>query len=246
MNSKLIIGLAMSFLGGAAAGIAGTYIYMKKVYCDKRIEDGINEFILNRYDAATGEVKEDANMESEGEEHEGTIHSSTVPKYQTPVSERVPYNEFYDKKSPQDILAEKEHPLDSDEDDEDNKMLDGMDDNEREAYLAGLNASKEHEAYVKGEMDPVEVIEEDEYGINPEYDDDVLIYWLGDDILTNELEEVVFDQLKDTLWDVFTDEWLAAAEKDPEADSNRLYVRHHEFLKDYMILPDARAYYDSH
>lgn len=249
MNSRIVIGLIGSFLGGAAAGIAGTYIYMKKSYCEKKIDEGIQDYILHRYDVETGEVLED---DAEGASEDlspseiANIARSSVPKYQTPVADRTPYNEFYEKKSPQDILAESEHPLDSNEDDEDNDVLDKMGESEREAYLSGLSASEEHAAYVRGEMNPIELISEDEFGKREDFDDDVLIYWLGDDIITTDLEEVIFDELKDGLLDadVFTDEWRSRAEADP--DGNSLYIRHHEFMKDYEILPDTRAYWECH
>lgn len=248
MNSKVIIGLIGSFVGGAFAGIAGTYIYMKKSYCDKKIDEGIQDYILHRYDVETGEVKEESDREDGEESSEGhhDISSTTVPKYQTPYEDRTHYDEFFEKKSPQEVLAEREHPLDSDEDDEDNDILNEMGEGEREAYLEGLSKSEEHAAYVRGEMDPVEIIDEDDYGSEYDYDDDVLIYWLGDDILTTETEEMVFDELKDGLVDIFTDSWKESAEKNPEDEGSRLYVRHHEFMKDYMIVPDARAYFECH
>ena len=246
MNSKLVIGLVGSFVGGVFAGIAGTYVYMKKAYCDKKIEEGIEEYILHRYDGSSGDGAKNAKDDKEADDGEIKIEPSAVPKYQTPVEDRVPYDEFYDKKPPQDILAESEHPLDSDEDDDDNEILDSMGEEEREVYLEGLNASKEHEAYVKNQLNPIEIITEDEYGRLPGYEDDVLVYWLGDDILTDETEDVVFEQLSDSLSPAFSDEWHETAEKDVDSDEARLYIRNHEFMKDYMILPDIRAYYETH
>jgi hypothetical protein len=103
MNSKMIIGLVGSFIGGACAGIAGTYIYMKKVYCDKKIDEGIQDYILHRYDVETGEVKEgaDSDEKDDHEEHHD-ISSTTVPKYQTPYEDRTRYDEFFEKKETQD------------------------------------------------------------------------------------------------------------------------------------------------
>lgn len=249
MNSKYIIGLIGSFIAGAACGIAGTYLYMKKSYCDKKIDEGIADYILHKYDAeddAEDDVEDVSDDDTDNGISSGKIDATTVPKYQTPTEERVPYNEFYDKKPPQDILAEREHPVDSDEDDDDNEVLDEMGESEREAYLDGLSTSMEHEAYLRGELSAIEIITEDEYGKRPDYDDDVLVYWLGDDILTTELEEVVLEELSDSLMDAFTDEWIKKAEADVDSDDARLFIRNHEFMKDYMILPDIRAYWEHH
>ena len=248
MNSKIIFGLVGSFIAGACAGIAGTFVYMKKSYCDAKIDEGIQDYILHRYDKENEEVSEgegDSDNGNDGEtKEEPHISATTVPKYVSPDNERVRYNEFYDKKSPQDILAEREHPVDSDEDSDDNDNLEGMNEEETENYLEGLSASEEHAAYVRGELDPIEIIPESEWDTNPEYTPITLFYWLGDDILADEQDEVVFDILKESLSDLFTDEVIAKAQADPE--NFKIFVRNHEFAADYMILFVTKAYWENH
>lgn len=242
MESKVIIGLIGSFVAGACAGIAGTFIYMKKSYCEAKIDEGIEEYIRSTY-----VKKEYSGKEREKEDTEDDdilVNSTTVPRFVTPDKERVPYNEFYDKKTPQEVLAEHEHPLDSDEDDEDNDIMEGLSEEERENYLQGLSASKEHEAYVKGDLPAIERIPESEWDMNPEFEGITLFYWLGDDILTDEEEATVFPQLQESLSDVFTEDVISRASKDPE--NYKIFVRNHEFMKDYMILFVDRAYWESH
>lgn len=240
MDKRVVVGLIGSFIAGACAGIAGTFIYMKEKYCEEKIEEGIQDYILHRYDGK--ELSgDDAGKE---EKDEPSINTTTVPKYVTPDKERVPYNEFYEKKSPQDILAEREHPLDSNEDDDDNDILEDLSEEERENYIDGLNKSEEHRAYVDGELPSVERIPEDEWDMNPDYEGITLFYWLGDDTLTDEEEETIFPQLQETLSDIFTEDVIDRANRDTE--NYKIFVRNHEFMKDYMILFVDRAYWESH
>lgn len=244
MNNKVIFGLVGSFLAGAFAGIGGTYLYMKKVYCDKKIDEGIADYILHRYDGSEEIVKEAVSDDEELDDGDIPVNADIVPKYQTPVNERVDYGSFYEKKSPQEILAEREHPVDSDEDDEHNDILENMSEEDQENYQQGLDASLEHEAYVRGEIDANEIIPESEWDNNPTFEGVTLFYWLGDDILTDELEEVIFDPLKNSLAGLFTDKVIEKAQNDPE--NYKLFVRNHEFSKDYMILFVDRAFWESH
>lgn len=248
MNAKLIIAAVGTFIAGACAGISGTYIYMKRAYCERKIDEGIQEYIKSQYDPKTGSTgateASEADDEEENDPARPNFHETTVPKYQTPVKDRVAYNEFYDKKSPQDILAEREHPLDSDEDDKDNDILEGMSEEERENYLDGLDKSAEHAAYTAGKIGANEFIDELDWDKNDDFDGIALFYWLGDDILTDEVEDPILDPLKDSLMDIFTDEVMAKANRDPE--NFKLFVRNHEFMKDYMIIFVNRAFWGEH
>ena len=248
MNAKQIAALIGTFLAGAFSGIAGTYIYMKNVYCDKMIDEGIQDYILHRYDVETGEVinDEDGEDEENNGDNSQAFKKNVVPKYQTPLEDQVKYNEFYEKKSPQDILAENEHPLDGDEEDKDEEeLMEDVNEEERENYLNGLNESLEHAAYSKGDLNPVEIIDKNSFGNNPEYDDVVLIYWLGDDTISDELEEPLHELLTDSLFNyAITKTWVNEANRHP--DTTELYVRHHEFKKDYKIITDSRGYLECH
>lgn len=227
---KFIAKIVGACASSALLGCLGTYIYMKKVVVPKAIDEGIADYILHRYDGSN-ENEDDAIEESE----EGKI-KRLDRKNRSDIYSK---DSFYNKKDPQDILAEREHPTDDDEEDDIGEYEND------EAYMEGLNNSLEHKAYIEGRLPRIELIDEREYDHNPDFYSSVLFYWLGDDIVSDGDEEVLEkEEVEHVCGDALSDEWKDKASENPL--EMHLYFRNREIMKEFMVIPIADAYWSRH
>lgn len=238
MNSKIIAAIVGGFIGGAVSGVLGTYFYMKDK-CEERIDAEVSAF----YSYRDGEVCDEDEEESAVNPASERPTLGDIPKYQTPKDERRNYGavyeegDLYKEKSPVELLAEREHPEDSDED--------GVEEDFEgdETYLEGAISSQEHEKIVHENISPT-VITEAEFEALDGFEPYFLYYWLSDDILADADDEVIEDWEK-TVGDSIDDSgWLERLRKNRNSDE-KLYIRNWQIGCDYCLEAVNAAYFES-
>lgn len=248
MRRDVIEAFAGGLIGGAVAGVCGCYFYMKDK-CEQFIDEEIADYkarmkrekTFSDTSVATLEVSLDDGKE--GEIRPGSTLDS-LPKYQTAADDREDYTKYYEdsdlykEKSPIQVLAEREHPEDSDEDGVDEELVN------EEGYEEGLIASSEHERVVMEGVEPVEITQ---YAFEEEkfFDKQFIYYWLNDDILADADDQVISDWEKTIGNCLDKGGWLDRARRDPDTEE-KLYIRNHIFEVDYCLEAVNGAFYETH
>lgn len=249
----MIFAAVASFICGAGAGCGITYYYMKKHYCDKKIDEGINDYILHRYNSeggvagdfeneAAGDVKE-----GEDSENETNISSSSIPKYQTPLDNYTPYEKYFDNEKnvnkKDSVRASNGLKNDgsvgevADSEKSRGSALEGDAKASDKTDISSSYASLDEKDWIEEE---IVVIDEDSYG-KCGYKTAKLRYWLWDNVISDKNDEELVDPER-VIGNVITDKWLGEAEDN--SGNGTIFFRNHPLRMDYCLTTVDDSYYD--
>lgn len=254
-GSKIVWALG-GLLVGCVGGGVGTYFFMK-TKCEEYIELEINNYIhdyeLSHEVENEGAKAIDLRIEGEIDDDEEYVESRVNPTSKVRDIRRarntdkdVDYTKFcdYKDKSPQEILAESEHPMDDDEE-EDGSITTDMDDEEEEAYRQAKRASEEQELYIQNDTEPWVISEEDFDAADNQYEKVGLYYYLVDDVICDDdgslIENwglLVGDLLEDSGW---IDECA-----DNPSSADKIFIRNPKLSMDYVVTAINEAYFENH
>ena len=210
MNKSLLIQIGIG-VGGAAVGSLVTWIFTKKHY-EKVAEDEIAEARAFYSNMKISEyVKKNENKEINVKETKGEVEISGRP----PV---VDYTKFYRVVSEEE-LAENESPPEGVMDEDESKELD--------RYLDGHKMT----ADVAADCD-IKIISEDSFNNDfPQYSKSTLMYYVGDDTLATEEDEVIdnWDEVVGDLLDIYGFRY------DDYEGNDHMYIRNGFLGTDYEV-----------
>jgi len=238
MFNNLIKVLAI-FAAGAISGSGITYILVKKKF-EKKADDEIAE-MKEYYDhhaltyeelVKRGHIADEPKEEKKDEDIPQSYQSS-APKegklVRGGVKKAVPidYTVFYRPEDDTDP-AESEHPRDDDE--------------ETQKEYQGSVLTKEHQQAKHREP---RIIKHSDFGSEPHYTTQTLIYYTEDDILTlgedqSEEEVADFDEIESMIGDALTKYGFI------DNDEDHIYVRNDQRCCDYEIVKVFGSFYDGH
>ena len=236
-----LIKYLITFAIGAASGSGITYILVKKKF-EKKADDEIAE-MKEYYDhhaltyeelVERGRIADDGRKEEKKEEDIPQSYQSSAPKEGklvrgSAVKRAVPidYTVFYKPEDDTDP-AESEHPRDDDE--------------ETQKEYQGSVLTEEHQQAKHREP---RIIKHTDFGSEPHYTTQTLIYYTEDDILTlgedqSEEEVADFDEIESMIGDALTKYGFV------DNDEERIYVRNDQRCYDYEIVKVFGSFYDGH
>ena len=214
MPKKIVI-----FLGGVAAGIAGSAFFFKKYY-EKRCDEDVAA-IKKEYKEAEGELHKTKEKLTEEISQVNEI-GKELTKEKLGIgkkkinTEKTNYGAKFQRGEVDP--AEKESP---------------KEDGEDEDYLASKRLND-----MRGDPNHVpEVISEDEYGSNPVYEAAEWTLYLGDGVVANENDEMIDDP------DYFVGDLINSTGFE-QGDEPTMCVRNYEVGMDIMITKAYSSYSD--
>lgn len=234
-----LIKYLITFAIGAASGSGITYILVKKKF-EKKADDEIAE-MKEYYDhhaltyeelVKRGRIADEPKEEKKDEDIPQSYQSS-APKegklVRGGVKKAVPidYTVFYKPEDDTDP-AESEHPRDDDE--------------EMQKEYQGSVLTQEHQQAKHREP---RIIKHSDFGSEPHYTTQTLIYYTEDDILTlgedqSEEEVADFDEIESMIGDALTKYGFL------DNDEDHIYVRNDQRCCDYEIVKVFGSFYDGH
>ena len=236
-----LIKYLITFAIGAASGSGITYILVKKKF-EKKADDEIAE-MKEYYDhhaltyeelVARGRIADGGRKEEKKEEDIPQSYQSSAPKEGklvrgTGSKKAVPidYTAFYKSEDDTDP-AESEHPMDDDE--------------EMQKEYQGSVLTEE---YQQAKHREPRMIKHSDFGSEPHYTTQTLIYYTEDDILTlgedqSEEEVADFDEIESMIGDALTKYGFV------DNDEDHIYVRNDQRCCDYEIVKVYGSFYDGH
>lgn len=239
MFNNLIKVLAI-FAAGAISGSGITYILVKKKF-EKKADDEIAE-MKEYYDhhaltyeelVKRGRIADEPKEEKKEENIPQSYRTSAPDEGKLVrgggVKKAVPidYTVFYKPEDDTDP-AESEHPMDDDE--------------ETQKEYQGEVLTKEHQQVKYREP---RIIKHSDFGSEPHYTTQTLIYYTEDDILTlgedqSEEEVADFDEIESMIGDALTKYGFI------DNDEDHIYVRNDQRCCDYEIVKVFGSFYDGH
>ena len=232
----------MIFLGGALSGAAISFVYLNKRYTDKLNKE--IEGLRGSYDSIFEEQRKRI-KEAEAELNKG-VTSTDVVNHVIDILEEKKVNyasyskdgvkfdaeTFHDKssiKEPEPRDLENLHPVDSDED-EDEEYSELTD--EEANYIAVNELNTQHEL---SRGDKPKLIKYEDYGEDHTLETTTLLYYVDNDILTTEDEEEIPDprMLVGNCLDKFGFR---------DSDENSIFVRNSRLGFDYEIVKVYDSY----
>lgn len=240
MNNLILIKYLITFAIGAASGSGITYILVKKKF-EKKADDEIAE-MKEYYDhhaltyeelVKRGRIADDRRKEEKKEDIPQSYQSSAPKEGKlvrgSGVKKTVPidYTVFYKPEDDTDP-AESEHPRDDDE--------------ETQKEYQGSVLTQEHQQAKHREP---RIIKHSDFGSEPHYTTQTLIYYTEDDILTlgedqSEEEVADFDEIESMIGDALTKYGFV------DNDEDHIYVRNDQRCCDYEIVKVFGSFYDGH
>lgn len=230
------------FLGGALSGAAISFVYLNKRYTDKLNKE--IEGLRGSYDSIFEEQRKRI-KEAEAELNKG-VTSTDVVNHVIDILEEKKVNyasyskdgvkfdaeTFHDKssiKEPEPRDLENLHPVDSDED-EDEEYSELTD--EEANYIAVNELNTQHEL---SRGDKPKLIKYEDYGEDHTLETTTLLYYVDNDILTTEDEEEIPDprMLVGNCLDKFGFR---------DSDENSIFVRNSRLGFDYEIVKVYDSY----
>lgn len=226
--------IAIGFVAGAAAGAGTAYYFTRKYFttltCDiasELVEQRLKELeeagIIQYLDAEDEEEPED---EDDDDSPLKTV-SSLSKEYVGDPTTAIDYSQFYNKKDPEQIMAERQHPMD------DNEYPSDISDEER-AELDGEQISAEYEGDKELHKRPYAISPDQFAEEHPEYDKES-IYAYSDGVMTHENDEIVDDV--DTL--------LGDVDTQPKYGGDTVYIRNDRFSTDYEVMYVETTYQEA-
>lgn len=236
-----LIKYLVAFAIGAASGSGITYILVKKKF-EKKADDEIAE-MREYYDhhaltyeelVKRGRIADDGRNEEKKEEDIPQSYQSSAPKEGKLVRDHrakkavpIDYTTFYRPEDDTDP-AEYEHPRDDDE--------------ETQKEYQGEVLTKEHQQAKHREP---RIIKHTDFGSEPHYTTQTLLYYTEDDILTlgedqSEEEVADFDEIESMIGDALTKYGFV------DNDEDHIYVRNDQRCCDYEIVKVFGSFYDGH
>ena len=228
---NVIVERDLIFAAGAISGGFGTYLAVKKKFeakADKEIEEIRNYYdnrgktyeelqAMGRIESETEETKP---IEAAPEEYSTTPHEEALIRGKKMTHVPIDYTQF--GKGDSFDPASGEHPVD-------------------DAYDEGGVLTQEHES-----AGAPYVIERADYGSEPHYSMQTLVYYTVDDILAlgedqNEEEIQDFDEVESMLGNVLFESGFI----DDDA-STRMFVRNDKRCTDYEIVKVFGSFYSGH
>jgi len=234
-----LIKYLITFAIGAASGSGITYILVKKKF-EKKADDEIAE-MKEYYDhhaltyeelVKRGQIADDRRKEEKKEDIPQSYQSSAPKEGKlvrgSGVKKAVPidYTTFYKQEDDTDP-AESEHP---------------RDDEETQKEYQGSVLTQEHQQAKHREP---RIIKHSDFGSEPHYTTQTLIYYTEDDILTlgedqSEEEVADFDEIESMIGDALTKYGFV------DNNEDRIYVRNDQRCCDYEIVKVFGSFYDGH
>lgn len=255
---KCILSALGGLVVGAGAGCAGTYFFMKakcEEYVAVGIADGVNAYI----EEIENGLEEDGMWAGDDDEPMVNPPSKVTEIRRTrDTNKDTDYTAFskdehFSKKTPQEILAESEHPVDSDEEVEDPEEglededtgddLTFEDEEEEAAYLEGKTRSAERRSNVLSGKKP-HIIKEDVFNNDGKYEKAELFYYLEDDIISDDDGNMIeitgpMEAVAELLDNCG---WIDKCNKFPK-NPPRIWVRSDVYEMDYAITAIDEAYF---
>lgn len=218
----------IGFVVGAAAGAGTAYYFTRKYFTTLVCELASNlvEERINELEAAGVIIFADDEFKGTEEEGEDSDEessplktvSSLAKEYTGDPTREIDYSQFYNKKDPEQIMAERQHPMD------DGEYPSDISTDER-AEIDGEQMSAEYEGDKELHKKPYPISPDQFAEEHNEYDKES-IYAYSDGVMTHENDEIV-DDVETLLGDV--DLW-------PKYGGDTVYIRNDRFATDYEVM----------
>jgi hypothetical protein len=215
------------FAAGLLTGGGSAVLYFKKTHIKTDIHEKEIDDMRRYYEKKSGEIRPRRTVSEDVLKNKQSGPDIQVEPLKYVKPEVVDYDKKFvkNKKDVKEDPAESEHPTENDEYEED--------------YSLGLAAKKEREAALAKDKGP-KIIKASEFGSESYLDTITLLYYMEDDILTNEDEEVYedLDEVEAMLGDT-----LHKYGFDHNQESS-IYVRNVKRGEDYEIIKVFSSFND--
>lgn len=216
---------AIGFAVGGAIG-AGTAWYLTRQYWVKSINEIVNKIVEARLEElgidstqVDDDEAEDSKDESDDDSDDPLRTVSSLSKeYVGDQNNEIDYQKFYNKKDPEQMFAEEEHPHDSGELPENVTP-------EEAAEIEGEELSDEHAGDVKLDRKPYPITPDQYVEEHPEYEKET-VYAYSDGVMALENDEML-DDVPTVLGDV---------DIQPRYGNDTVYIRNDRFSTDYEVI----------